>query len=187
MELCVYDVVRSVDGGHTLDSELQPEMRHVPPLSELTSRLDVRLRFVFDTLYASAFRNRDDVDPETMARVEQLFESLVRWLDRLAEHSRLGRKAPISPHEASLQIRLQNSLENALAALRSFDERSFRRSSSFHSFDKSHAEPVFACMLALGDVSWRIGEEVARFDRTIHMRIYDKLLSIPPLPEPLVA
>jgi hypothetical protein len=164
----------------TLEPENPADMRHIPPLPEIIERLDVRLRFVFETLHSAAYLANHSPDRETMQQVNQLFESLIRWLGRIAEHSRQHKKH--LPADAPLQQRLSGAIDSAVASLRTLDATSFRRRAHSSSFDRSHAEPVFSCVLALGDVSWRIGELISRFDPTIYMKIYDHLLAVPPLP-----
>lgn len=163
-----------------MESELKPEMRHVPPLSELIERVDVRVRKIVDTLYAAAFHVDHGGDPATMKEIEVQFERVILWMDRLCDFARHSKRQP--QRDGSLISRLHHELDSAVAALRSLDAATFRRSASYHSFDKSHAEPIYSTVLALGDITWRIGELIATFDPLVFMKVYDEILGVPPPP-----
>jgi hypothetical protein len=163
-----------------MENELKPEMRHVPPLDELIGRVDVRLRKIVDTLYSAAFHASHEGTPETMKQIEAQFERVILWMDRLCEFARHSKRQP--QRDGALVARLHHELDSAVAALRSLDPATFRRCASYHSFDKSNAEPIYSTVLALGDITWRIGELVATFDPHVFMKVYDQILDTPPPP-----
>ena len=163
-----------------MEDHLRPEMRHVPPLDELIQRVDVRLRRIVDTLYAAAFHENHAGDPETLKEIERQFERVILWMDRLCEFARHSKRPP--QRDGSLISRLHHELDSAVSALRSLDAGSFRRSASYHSFDKSQCESIYSTVLALGDITWRIGELVASFDPLVFMKVYDEILQVPPPP-----
>lgn len=163
-----------------MDNELRPEMRHVPPLDELIQRLDVRVRRIVDTLHEAAFHVDHGGDPETLKEIEAQFERVILWMDRLCEFARHSKRQP--QRDGALISRLHHELDSAVAALRSLDAQSFRRSSSYHSFDKSNAESIYSTVLALGDITWRIGELIATFDPLVFMKVYDVILEVPKPP-----
>jgi len=163
-----------------MDSELRPEMRHVPSHEELIHRVDVRLRGIVDTLYSAAFHSDHTGDPETLKEIEVQFERVILWMDRLCEYARHSKRQP--QRDGALISRLHHELDSAVAALRSLDPANFRRSASYHSFDKSNSESIYSTVLALGDITWRIGELVATFDPLVFMKVYDKILGVVPPP-----
>jgi hypothetical protein len=101
-------------------------------------------------------------------------------MDRLCDFARHSRRQP--QRDGSLLSRLHHELDSAVAALKSLDASNFRRSASFHSFDKSNAESIYSTVLALGDITWRIAELIATFDPLVFMRVYDEILGVPPPP-----
>lgn len=163
-----------------MDSELRPEMRHVPPMDELIERVDVRLRKIVDTLYEAAFHVDHEGDPDTLKEIQVQFERVILWMDRLCEFARHSKRQP--QRDGSLISRLHHELDSAVAALKSLDSASFRRSASYHSFDKSNAESIYSTVLALGDITWRIGELISTFDPHVFMKVYDQILQVPPPP-----
>jgi hypothetical protein len=163
-----------------MEQELRPEMRHVPPLDELIGRVDVRIRKIVDTLYAAAFHETHDGDPETLREIEVQFERVIVWMDRLCDYARHSKRQP--QREGSLISRLHHELDSAVAALKSLDAANFRRSASYHTFDKSNSESIYSTVLALGDITWRIGELIATFDPSVFMKVYDQILEVPPPP-----
>lgn len=163
-----------------MENVLRPEMRHIPPLDELIQRVDVRVRKIVDTLHAAAFHVDHRADPATLAEIEVQFERVIVWMDRLCEFARHSKRVP--QRDGSLISRLHHELDSAVAALKSLDATSFRRSASFHSFDKSSCEAIYATVLALGDITWRIGELIATFDPLVFMKVYDEILGVPPPP-----
>jgi len=163
-----------------MENELRPEMRHVPPLDELIHRVDVRLRKIVDTLHACAFDGDRSADPEAAREIREQFERVIVWMDRLCEFARHSKRQPL--RDGSLIARLHHELDSAVAALRSLDAASFRRSASYHSFDKSNAEAIYSTVLALGDITWRIGELIAPFEPLVFMKVYDEILGVPPPP-----
>lgn len=163
-----------------MENELRPEMRHVPPLDELIVRVDVRVRRIVDTLHACAFEGERGADPETLQEIQAQFERVIVWMDRLCDFARHSRRQP--QRDGQLLSRLHHELDSAVAALRSLDAANFRRSASFHSFDKSNAESIYSTVLALGDITWRIGELISTFDPLVFMKVYDEILGVPPPP-----
>ena len=161
-----------------MENELRPEMRHVPPLSELIERVDVRLRGIVDILYGAAFDTEHEKDAETLKEVEEQFERVIVWMDRLCDYARHSKRQP--KRDGSLLGRLHHELDSAVVALRTLDEKNFRRGNSFHSFDKSDSESIYSTVLALVDVTWRIGELIARFDESVFMKVYDAILEVRP-------
>lgn len=164
-----------------MDPDTTQEMRHVPPLSEIIARLDVRLRAIA-SIVAATVEARKSASPADAAAAEELLTGVVRWLDRLADHNRHFRRAVNSP-EAPVSARLQIAFDNAVAALRGLDDKAFRRRANLHSFDKSHAEGVFGCVLAAGDSVFRAAEATSRFDPDLFGRIYAKILGNAEMPE----
>jgi hypothetical protein len=164
-----------------MDPELTQEMRHIPALGELVERVDVRLRTIAAIVAASIDAGRTTA-PADAAAAEELLTGVLRWLDRLAEHNRHYRRSVNSP-EAPIAARLQIAFDNAAGALRGLDEKLFRRRANLHSFDKSHAEGVFGCVLAVGDLVFRAADVVARYDRQVFATIYEKVLANPVMPE----
>lgn len=163
-----------------MDTVLRPEMRHVPPLDELIHRVDVRLRKIIDTLYGAAFHSTHSADPATLKQIETQFKRVIVWMDRLCGFARHSKRHPL--RDGSLIARLHHELDSAVAALRSLDAASFRRSASYHSFDKSNAESIYSTILALGDITWHIGELIATFDPLVFMKVYDEILGVAPPP-----
>lgn len=163
-----------------METEHTPHMRHVPMLDELIERLDVRLRNIIDTLYDAAFHSSHEGTPERMKEIEAQFERVILWMDRLCDYARHSRRQP--QRDGSLHSRLHHELDSAVAALRSLDSARFGRSASYHSFDKSNAESVYSTVLALGDITWRIGELISTFDPLVFMKVYDRILEVPPIP-----
>lgn len=161
-----------------MENELRPEMRHVPPLSDLIHRVDVRLRGIVDILYGAAFHSDHEGDADTLKEIEEQFERVIEWMDRLCEYARHSKRQP--KRDGSLQARLHHELDSAVVALKSLDEKNFRKGNSFHSFDKSDAESIYSTVLALGDITWRIGELIARFDESVFMQVYDAILEVAP-------
>lgn len=164
-----------------MDPELTQEMMHIPPLAEIVERVDTRLRTIA-TIVASALDSAGSNSPADAAATRELLVSATRWLERLAEHNRHFRRTTVS-HDAPISTRLQTAFDNAAGALRALDEKQFRRRSTLHSFDKSHGEGVFACVLALGDVLLRAAEKSSTLDRDVFSKIYERVLAHPPMPE----
>ncbi len=164
-----------------MDPELTQEMRHVPSLTEIIERVDVRLRTVASIVASSVEAGRAATPTEAAAATEFL-TAAVHWLDRLSDHNRHFRRIS-NPHEAPISSRLQVAFDNAVTALRGLDEKQFRKRSNLHSFDKSHAEGVFGCVLAVGDMLHRAAEKASSFDRAVYASIYERVLPTPPLPE----
>ncbi|MFA6955478.1 MAG: hypothetical protein WC538_06355 [Thermoanaerobaculia bacterium] len=156
-------------------------MRHIPALGELVERVDVRLRTIAAIVAASLEGGRTTA-PSDAAAAEEHLTGVIRWLDRLADHNRHYRRSVNSP-EAPIAARLQIAFDNAAGALRGLDEKLFRRRANLHSFDKSHAEGVFGCILAVGDLVFRAADAVATFDRGVFGTIYEKVLAHPVMPE----
>lgn len=164
-----------------MDPDTTMEMRHVPPLSEIVERVDVRLRAIA-TIVAASIEARKAASPADAAAAQELLTAVVRWLDRLADHNRHVRRAVNSP-EAPISVRLQIAFDNAVAALRGIDDKAFRRRASLHLFDKSHAEGVFGCVLAAGESIYRAAEAASRFDPDLYGTIYAKTLCSAEMPE----
>lgn len=153
----------------------------MPPLAEIVERVDTRLRTIA-TIVASAVESSGSTALDETAATTELLGAAQRWLERLADHNRHFRRASV-PHGAPLTSRLQNAFDNAAGALRGMDEKQFRRRSTLHSFDKSHAEGVFACVLALGDILLRAAEKASALDPDVFAKIYERVLAHPPMPE----
>lgn len=164
-----------------MDPETTQEMMHVPPLAEIVERVDTRLRTIA-AIVASAVETGRATAPSDAAATNELLVSALRWLERLADHNRHFRRASVS-HDAPVSTRLQVAFDNAAGSLRGLDEKQFRRRSTLHSFDKSHAEGVFACVLAIGDILFRAADKAAPLDRDLYSKIYDRVLGLPPIPE----
>jgi len=164
-----------------MDPELSQEMRHIPALSELVERVDVRLRTIA-TIVAASVDARRGVAPADAAAAEELLTGVLRWLDRLADHNRHYRRSVNSP-EAPISARLQIAFDNAAGALRGLDDKLFRKRANLHSFDKSHGEGVFGCVLAVGDLVFRAADVAATFDRDLFGTIYERVLAHPAMPE----
>lgn len=164
-----------------MDPELTQEMMHVPPLAEIVERVDVRLRTIA-SIVASAVETGGAAAPADAAAATELLRSGLHWLDGLADHNRHFRRALVA-HDAPISTRLQIAFDNAAGALRALDEKQFRRRSTLHSFDKSHGEGVFGCVLALGDILFRAAEKASTLDRDIYAKIYERVLANPAMPE----
>jgi hypothetical protein len=164
-----------------MDPETTQEMMHVPPIAEIVERVDTRLRTIA-TILASAVETGRATAPADASATYDLLVSALRWLERLADHNRHFRRASVS-HDAPISARLQVAFDNAAGSLRALDEKQFRRRSTLHSFDKSHGEGVFACVLAIGDILFRAADKAAPLDRDVYSKIYDRVLSLPPMPE----
>lgn len=164
-----------------MDPELSQEMRHVPALGEIVERVDVRLRTIAAIVVASVDAGRL-TSPAGASAAEELLTGVVRWLDRLSDHNRHYRRGVNSP-EAPIAARLQIAFDNATGALRGLDEKLFRRRSNLHQFDKSHAEGVFGCVLAIGDLVFRAAETASAFDPGLFGTLYERVLANPTMPE----
>jgi hypothetical protein len=164
-----------------MDSELKNEMRHVPALNELVERVDVRLRTIA-TIVAASVEGGRGTSPAGAAAAEEHLTGVIRWLDRLADHNRHYRRGVNSP-EAPISARIQIAFDNAVGALKGLDDKLFRKRANLHSFDKSHAEGVFGCILAVGDLVFRAAEVTSTFDRALFGTIYARVLANPPMPE----
>lgn len=164
-----------------MDPELTQEMRHVPPLAEIVERVDTRLRTIA-SIVAAAVESSRATAPADAAAAEELLRGVVRWLERLADHNRHFRRTS-TPADATVSARLQIAFDNAAGALRALDEKQFRRRSTLHSFDKSHGEGVFACVLAAGDILLRAADRASALDRDLFSKIYERVLAPPSIPE----
>jgi len=164
-----------------MDPELTQEMMHVPPLAEIVARVDTRLRTIA-SIVASSVESGRATSPAEAAATAELLGAAIRWLERLADHNKHFRRAT-NPHAAPITTRLQIAFDNAAGALRALDEKQFRRRSTLHSFDKSHAEGVFACVLAIGDFLLRAAEKASALDRDVFSKIYEQVLAHPAIPE----
>lgn len=171
----------TTEAHNRMDPELTPEMRHIPSLHDIVERVDVRLRTIAAIVAASIEGGRVSA-PGDAAAAEELLTSVVRWLDRLAEHNRHFRRNVNSP-EAPIAARLQIAFDNAVGALRGLDEKLFRKRANLHSFDKSHGEGVFGCVLAIGDLVFRAAEVASKFDRAIFSKIFERVLANATMPE----
>jgi hypothetical protein len=163
-----------------MDSELKNEMRHVPALNELVERVDGRLRIIA-TIVAASIEGGRSTAPADAVAAEELLTGVIRWLDRLADHNRHYRRGVNSP-EAPISARLQIAFDNAAGAMRGLDDKLFRKPANLHSFDKSHAEGVFGCVLAIGDLVFRAAEVASTFDRAVFGTIFARVLANPPMP-----
>jgi hypothetical protein len=164
-----------------MDPETTHEMMHVPPLPDIVERVDVRLRTIA-SIVASSVESGRSSSPSDAAAADELLISVVRWLDRLADHNRHFRRSVNSP-EGPVSARLQIAFDNAVGALRGLDEKQFRKRANLHSFDKSHAEGVFGCVLAIGDLVFRAAEVASTFDRAVFSKIFERVLANPTMPE----
>ena len=164
-----------------MDPETTQEMMHIPPLAEIVERVDTRLRTIAMIIASAAESGRASA-PADAAATSELLVAALRWLDRLADHNRHFRRTSVA-HDAPISTRLQNAFDNAAGALRALDEKQFRRRSTLHSFDKSHGEGVFACVLSIGDILFRAADKAAPLDRDIFSKIYERVLAHPPMPE----
>jgi hypothetical protein len=164
-----------------MDPEQTQEMMHVPPLAEVVERVDARLRTIA-AIVASAVDAGRTTAPKEAAEAAELLKSAVRWLDRLSDHNRHYRRVPAAS-DSTIATRLQVAFDNAVGALRGLDEKQFRRRATLHSFDKSHGEGVFGCVLAVGDVLYRAADKATAIDRDLYSKIYERVLANPPIPE----
>lgn len=171
----------TTEAENRMDPELTQEMRHVPSLHEIVERVDVRLRTIATIVGASIDSGRGSF-PGEAAAAEELLTAVIRWLDRLSDHNRHFRRSVNSP-EAPVSVRMQIAFDNAVGALRGLDEKQFRRRANLHSFDKSHAEGVFGCVLAIGDLVFRAAEVASKADADLFAKIFERVLANPTMPE----
>ena len=164
-----------------MDPELTHEMVHVPPLGAIVERVDVRLRAIASIIADSVDAGRA-ADPAGAVAASEMLTAAVRWLDRLADHNRHFRRSA-NPPDAPIAARLQVAFDNAVGALKGLDEKQFRRRANLHSFDKSHAEGAFGCVLAIGDSLQRAAEAASKSDADIFAKIYARTLANPTIPE----
>jgi hypothetical protein len=115
-------------------------MRHIPPVDWMVHRVDVEIRRVAETLWASFAA----LAPED-ASIEEAFRTFCRAVDRICEIARHGRNNVHPP--AELGQRIGWGLNQAAGSLRALDANLIGRRFPFQTFERSKAEPLYAAIL----------------------------------------
>ena len=146
-------------------------MRHVPQLPWIVQKLDGDLRRRIDLLW-NVYAN----DPHHEA-IEKEFRGLGRCLDRVADCAKRTRNNHHHP-PAELGQRLRWSLNHAVSLLNSVDADTFGHRYPFHTFERSHSEPLWAAMLAVIDHVKRLTELVRPLDPSLDEKLYEGLVTL---------
>jgi len=145
-------------------------MRHIPSGAWMIDKLDHDLRRRIDLLWSAASNH-------IAGDIEKEFRALCRSLDRLAEVARRARDNHYHP-PAELGGRIHAALAHAVSNLNSMDADAFGRRYPFHTFERSHAEPLWGAMLSVIEHVRRLTELVRPLDRGIDALIYEGLVTL---------
>ena len=115
--------------------EHNEEMRHVPSLDWIVTKLDYDYRDRVNKLWSATF-DRDDLDPKVVKQVEERMEAVCKWLRRLIVLAR-GSRAPQYGENSDLRTSLIHAGYEAVSALSSLDRDTFRRRTPFQTMDQS--------------------------------------------------
>lgn len=159
-------------------------LRHIPPIEWILQKVDGDLRRRIGLLHASfAALPPDD---SRWPAMEAQFRALCRALDRLSDIARHGRSATQPP--AELGARIDWSINAAVANLRSVDPTLFGRRYPFQTFERSKAEPLFAALLVIIDLTYRMIPAVRAIDPAIDEQLLAGVVRLQqPLPEKAMA
>lgn len=160
---------------------LTDEMRHVPPRDWIVNKLDYDLREKIEVCWSCA-HDTGSIDPDTLARIDERFAALARWLQRIVALSQ--NKGGSASKENDLHTRLTHSVYEAVSALSGLDQNSFRRRTPYHQFQLNRAEMIWQALLAALAVQHEIAEDLSAVDSDLAM----KLLAphSPPEPQPVI-
>lgn len=152
-------------------------MRHVPPLDRIVHTLDVTLRRRVEELY-SAFATLPPDHPRRAAIEEQL-RCVCRAVDRLADAARHTRP---NPAPTALGDRVHWAIQHAVSSLTSLDPNVFGRRYPMQTHERSKAETIVGCLVAVLCQVERLATLVREVDRGIDERL---LAGLVVLNEPL--
>jgi hypothetical protein len=153
-------------------------MRHLPPASWIVRKVDVDLRGRIDIVCASF--DRLELDNTRRVEAEHALTAVCRTLDRLADVAKHGRTP--SHGSAGLTSKVHDAMQHAVANLKTLDESLFGRRYPFQTSERSKAEPLVGCLLAVIDAIRRVVAILRELDPGLDERLLDGLVT---LQEPL--
>ena len=147
-------------------------MRHIPSISWMVEKLDHDLRRRIDLLWNAA-----TAASAVASDLEKEFRALCRSLDRVADVARRTRGNHHHP-PAELGGRIYWSMNHTVSNLNAVDGETFGRRFLFHTAERSHAEPLWAAMLAVIEHVHRLTSLVRPIDPGIDERMYEGLVTL---------
>ena len=148
--------------------EFTDEMRHVPSLDWIVTKLDYDYRDRIEKIW-TALASASDVHPETKDRIDERMEAIARWLQRITTLARGRRSAHHG--ESDLRTSITHIGYEAVSAMSALDRNTFRRRTPFHLMESSRAELIWGAFLAIGALLTEVVPFVERVDPDIRMRM----------------
>ena len=150
-------------------------MRHIPPATWITRKVDEDLRRRIE-IVCSSFERLSASDPSRPA-AEQALTALCRSMDRVADLAKHGRAA--APQGGTdVAARLRESVQHAVANLTATDDNLFGRRYPYQTFERSKAEPLVGALLAAIDALHRATDVLRKTDPSIDEQMLDGLVKL---------